>query len=828
MDKRDRRNRDSAQRGTDRRDRGRERDRSSRNTARDAQQRRSRSRRVEAVQSKPDKRANQTIMLRTLLLMAVFGVMFFVILLFRLYYIQINQHELYQKKAIDQQTIDNAVMANRGMILDTNGKVLARSATVYDVIISPRDFQALLKRWDDAFADNPDSEYYYPRPELEKVAAGLAGILEQDPAKIQKYFEKDTYYEVAAKRVEKEKADLIRAFIVENHLANSIQLSPTSKRYYPYGALAAQVIGWVNPNQDNVGAYGMEALYDDQLAGKTGRVVTAKKGDNTEMKYSFQDYYDATDGYVLNLTLDATIQYYCERVLAKGIEMFEVQNGGFAIAMDPRTGAILAWANSPNYDLNDPWGITDPILIQYLETVKNDPSAKEKAYATALGQVQNYQWRNKAINDTYEPGSTFKTVVLAAALEENVVNENDHFYCKGVLQVADRSIKCSKRDGHGDQDLAKAVANSCNPAFIMIGQKLGAEKFYDYLEDFGFLDMTGIDMQGEAKSYIWPREQFVAPNGITSLATASFGQRLKVTPIQLITAASAVVNGGHLMQPYVMKSISTADGDVVMHNEPTQVRQVVSERTAERCRTILESVVDGGTGKRAYVPGYRIGGKTGSSETGETDHTIVSFLGFAPANDPQVIILVAYDNPKPSGPNSNVTSKGYFISGGNMAAPMAGELMEDILEYIGEERVYTPEEQAKIDTIVPNLVGQPAQVGTESAQGAGFTVRTVGDGDVVTGQIPTGGAAIPRGSEVVLYLGAEKPTDQVTVPNIMGCTASQAQAELAKHGLYLKVAGSSSYMSADAVVGGQTIYAGTAVERGTVVECMFIDNTLRD
>ena len=785
----------------------------------------------------PDRRANVIILKRTVFLMILFGILLFIPLFGKLYAIQITDHEMYQQKAIEQQTMDNAVAANRGKITSADGEILAMSATVYDVILSPADFKKVQESWDDKYGDEPD-QAKYPRPEAETVASGLAEILEVDEEKTLARMSKNSYYEVIAKRVEKETADQVREFILEHHLSNSIQLIPTTKRYYPKGSLASQVLGWVNPNLDNTGAYGMEALYEKELAGQTGRVVTAKKGDGTEMKYSFQDYYDATDGNDLNLTLDTTIQYYCERILEKGIEMFDVQNGGFVIAMDPNTGAILAWANSPTYDLNTPWTVSDPVLSEYLEKVKNDPNSNEEAYQEALSQMQNKQWRNKAINDTYEPGSTFKSVVLAAALEEGVVNENSTFYCPGYAVVADRRIGCSKKTGHGSQNLAQAVANSCNPAFIAIGQALGAEKFYDYLEDFGFLEATGIDMQGESKinpvsaGLIWSREKFTSANGITNLATASFGQGLQVTPIQLITAASAVINGGHLMKPYVMSSITDPDGNVVSQNQPTEVRQVISEETSERCRTILEGVVDGGTGKRAYVPGYRIGGKTGSSETLESrqgiDHTIVSFLGFAPADDPQVIALVMYDNPKPASPGNNLTAKGYYISGGNMAALMAGELLSNILDYMGVEKNYTDAEKAMIDVTVPNLVGQTAQVGKESLENAGFTVRTEGDGDTVTAQIPVGGAVIPSGSEVVLYLGVDKPTDQVTVPDVRGQTAEAAQQALKQYGLYLKVGGSSRYMASNAVVASQSVEAGSKVERGTVIECLFADNTMVD
>jgi len=794
----------------------------------------------------PDNKANRTILIRTLVLMSLFGVIVFLPLLRQLWSIQITHHEEYQQKAINQQTMDSAVAPDRGKIVSADGEVMAMSATVYNVILSPHDFKSLQENWDKKFLDdngNPKTSRkdYYPRPEAAQIAQGLAAILGLDAAKVEERIGKTiSYYEVLSQRVERETADQVSQYILDNHLSNSVYCSPTSKRYYPKGSLAAQVIGWVNPNVDNTGAYGMEALYEDQLAGKTGRVVTAKDGKNRELKYSFQDYYDATDGNDVNITINTTIQYYCERILEKGIETFEVQDGGFVIAMDPKTGAIKAWANSPDYDLNDPWTVSDPVLSEYLTSVEEDPAAAEDAYNTALTQMLNRQWRNKAMNDSYEPGSTFKTMVLAAALEEGVVSESDHFYCPGYYVVGDTQISCSqKAPGHKDQDLATAVANSCNPAFMMIGQRLGAEKFYQYVKDFGLLEKTGVDMQGEGKSLFWDKSLFTAPSTQqnTYLATASFGQRFQVTPIQLITAASAVINGGHLMQPYVMESITDPEGNVVKKTEPTEVRQVISEETSERCRKILEGVVDGGTGKRAYVPGYRIGGKTGSSETVKEqtddpiinkgkDYTIVSFLGFAPADDPQIVVLLAYNAPKPVVPGSNVTSQDYYISGGNMAASMAGELLENILDYMGVERQYTEEEKAAIDMTVPNLVGQTAQVGVEAAKNAGFTVRTVGEGDKVTAQIPVGGAMIPNGSQIVLYLDAEKPDEQVKVPSLRGKSLEQAREALAKLDLYLKVGGSDRYLSSGATVATQSVAAGTMVEPGTVIDCTFSDNSM--
>ena len=772
------------------------------------------------LRQQPDHRANRTILIRTLILMGIFGVAVFVPLFFQLWKIQIQDYDYYRGLVADQQTKDSTVEANRGTIYDSNGVPLALSATVYNVQLSPKEiiqcqenYKEKVEQAEKNGKDPPD----YPEPTNEFIAENLAEILDLEVDDILARLAKEnSLYEMIKWRVEPEKSEAVEQFITENHISG-IYLMPTSKRYYPKGSLAAQVIGWVNPNLGE-GAYGVEALYEEELAGETGRVVTAKNGVGTEMLYWFEDYYDATNGDDLTLTIDATIQSFCESILKKGVEQFDVQNGGFCIAMDPNTGEILAWANSPTYDLNDPWAVTDPVLSQYLESVKNDPSTSEEAYAEALGNTQLQQWRNKAINDTYEPGSTFKSIVLAAALEEGVVSESDHFYCSGSVMVEGWSdpIKCSYTPGHKDQDLATAVASSCNPAFVAIGQRLGAEKFYDYLEDFGFLEPTGIDMQGEydTSSLIWPRDKFTNVN----LATASFGQRFNVTPIQLITAASAVINGGHLMKPYVVSQVTDASGNVLQYTEPTEVRQVVSEQTSARCRAILEKVVDGGTGKNAAVEGYRIGGKTGSSETLVEGHTIVSFLGFAPADDPQVVILLAYDAPKPASPGANTTAGGWYISGGNMAALMASELLENILDYMGVEKTYS----STADVLVPNVTGKTLADATAALKKNNLTLRTVGDGDTVTGQIPAQGASIPGGSEVVLYMGEQAPTDQVQVPNVVGLTLEQAQKKMTEAGLYLKASGASGYSTSTAYE--QEVAAGTSVDRGTAIEVRFTDS----
>ena len=793
------------------------------------------------VQQQPDRRANRTILVRTLFLLTLFGVAAFVPLLVRLWQIQIRDYDKYQGMAVEQQTADSTVEANRGTIYDRSGETLAMSATVYNIQLSPKEILACQEAYREKAANAAENgkTLDYPEPTNEFIASNLAQLLDLDEADILNRLTKtSSMYEIIKWRVEDDERDAVISFINENHITG-IYTPPTTKRYYPKNSLAAQVIGWVNYSEGR-GAYGVEAQYDEALSGETGRIVTAKNGDGTQMLYRYEDYYDATDGDNLTLTLDSAIQSYCESILKKGIEQFEVQDGGFCIAMDPNTGEILAWANSPTFDLNNPWTVSDPVLNQYLEDIKSGGYTKEEAYQKALAEgasseeardkaisaaeteVLYTQWANRSISSTYEPGSTFKSIVLAAALEEGVVTENSHFYCSGVAQVDGWNgppIKCSDRDGHGDQNLAKAVANSCNPAFIKIGQALGAEKFYDYLEDFGFLEKTGIDMLGEQdySSLIWPRDKFTG----VDLAVASFGQRFQVTPIQLITAASAVINGGHLMQPYVVSQVTDGEGNVLQRNEPTEVRQVVSEQTSERCRTILEGVVNGGTGHNAAVEGYRIGGKTGSSQTVYSDdYTIVSFLGFAPADDPQVIILLAYNSPKPAFPGSNTTAGGWYISGGNMAAIMAGELLEDILGHLGVEKTYT----ANADVLVPNLSGLNLADATSALQKNSLTLRTVGDGGTVTGQIPAAGASIPGGSQVVLYMGEAVPTDQVQVPSVIGLTAEQARQKLADAGLYMRASGAAEYGSGVTAY-EQSTAAGASVNRGTTIEVRFTDST---
>lgn len=767
--------------------------------------------------SDKNRRANTMIRKRIIALAFLFGIATFLMLFGKLWKIQIIDHNFYEEKAIDNQTRDSTVSANRGKITDSKGTNLAMSASVHNVVISPKDI----------------AEEKYDQ---QLIANELSNILGADAQKILKGMQntKNQYY-IIANKVEDDKAQEVRQFLLDNKLSRGIYLETDSKRYYPYSSMAAQVVGFVN--SDNSGAYGLEAIYDSELAGKKGRIRTSRTASGVEMLSGYEAYVDAENGHNLNLTIDATMQSYAERAVETGIEKFEVLEGGFCIVMNPKTGAIYAMVSLPDYDLNQPSGIQDPQMSEQIAALKaaaelaaseapnsEETKALEDAYGQAVSEAQHAQWRSKAINDTYEPGSTFKPIVLAMGLEEGAITESSTFFCSGQITVPGwpKPIKCHNHKGHGSQNTRQALMNSCNPAMIQIGQKITSPTFYEYMEDFGLFSATGIDAQGEGKGNFWTEKDF--NSNLVSLATASFGQRFQVTPIELITALSAVINGGHLQQPYVVQSITDAEGNVLDYHETSQVRQVISKETSDLVRSMMESVVgDGGTGKNAYVEGYRIGGKTGTSQTQEEGHLITSFVGFAPADDPEIIVLLAYDHPRQASPGSLITSGGYFISGGNMAAPMAGQLIANILDYMGIQK---ENNQETGDISVPNVCSKTLIEAQNTLKTAGLKWKVVGSGGTVTDQTPTGGIAIPVGSTAVLYMGEEKSGNKVVVPDLAGRTYSAAKSALEEHGLYIKAPGTEN--SSKMVAFSQSIQAETEVELGTVVEVRFMDNTVLD
>ena len=731
------------------------------------------------------RRANRIIQTRTLLLLGVFGVLTFVLLFTQLYRWQITEHDELQSVAVRQQTLRTTVDASRGTIYDRNGTILAMSASAETIFLSPKEIM-----------ENEQDQ--------DLIANGLAEILDMDAEDILKMMEKtNSQYEELKKKADDELADKVREFINENDL-KGIFLRPTSKRSYPKGTLASQVIGFAN---DNGGAMGLEAAYNDELTGENGMVVTARDRDGRSVLYQYDQYFDAENGCDLHTTLDTTIQYYLEKGVQELEARFGTGKGAEGIVMDVNTGAVLAMASLPTYDLNAPGKVYNDFLTSGMTEEQIEENMKD---------LLNKQWRSKAINDTYEPGSTFKTLTLAMALEENVVDLNTGFYCSGSVKIEGETINCSKRaPGHGQQNLTQAFANSCNPAFINIGLRIGNDKFYQYMLDFGLTEKTGIDTTGEASGFVNSEIKY----STLALACYAFGQNFNVTPIALLAAQCACVNGGYLYTPYLVEEITDQDGNVVSKHDSTPIRQVVSEETSALVRDIMEYEVTSGTGKNGQVAGYRIGGKTGTADK-VGGGVIVSFVCFAPADDPQVMMLLTLDEP------SKWT--GTYVSGGNMVAPVASSVMGEILPYLGIEPSYTAEELVGADKTVPNVVGLSKDAAAERLSANGFSFRTVGSGDTVTDQTPAGGAIVPNSAEIILYLGAEKSTDKCIVPNVVGDSAATANQKIVNAGLIMGVSGATNASSSTVRAISQSIAAGTEVEAGTVVRVQFSDSSVRD
>jgi len=730
------------------------------------------------------RRANRIIQTRTLLLLGVFGVLTFVLLFAKLYHWQITEHDELQSVAVRQQTLRTTVEASRGTIYDRNGTILAMSASAEDIFLSPKEI-----------VENDQDQNL--------IANGLAEILNLDAADILKKMEKtNSQYEILKKKADDELADKVREFINENEL-RGVFLRPTSKRSYPKGTLASQVIGFAN---DNGGSMGLEATYNDELTGENGMVVTARDRDGRSVLYQYDQYFDAENGCDLHTTLDTTIQYYLEKGVQELEARFGTGKGATGIVMDVNTGAVLAMASLPTYDLNAPGKVYNDFLTSGMTEEQIEENMKD---------LLNKQWRSKAINDTYEPGSTFKTLTLAMALEENVVDLNTGFYCGGNTTIEGQKIWCSKRVGHGQQNLTQAFANSCNPAFINIGLRVGNAKFYQYMQDFGLLEKTGIDTTGEASGFANSEIKY----STLALACYAFGQNFNVTPVALLAAQCACVNGGYLYTPYLVEEITDQDGNVVSRHDATPIRQVISAETSALVRDIMEYEVTTGTGKNGQVAGYRIGGKTGTADK-VGGNVIVSFVCFAPADDPQVMMLLTLDEPN--------KWTGTYVSGGNMVAPVASSVMGEILPYLGIEPSYTAEELVGADKTVPNVVGLSKDAAAERLSANGFSFRTVGSGDTVTDQTPAGGAIVPNSAEIILYLGAEKSGEKCIVPNVVGDSAATANQKIVNAGLIMGISGATNASSSTVRAISQSIAAGTEVEAGTVVRVQFSDSSVRD
>ena len=734
------------------------------------------------------RRANRIIQNRTMILMAVLGVLVFLILVIKLFSLQILRHDELEAKALDQQTRSTEVAATRGTIYDRNGNIMAISATAETVFLSPLEMDRALSDKDNPAAWTKDS-----------VAQKLSEILEINKEGILKKMERtDSQYEVLKLRVEEDVADQIRTFINDEGVVG-VYMVTDAKRYYPYATLASQIIGFVGT--DNYGLYGLEARYNDVLDGETGLVVSTKDPTGSDMLYGYEQYYKAQNGSDIVLTLDATVQYYVEKALGEMVTSTEAQ-GATGIVMDVETGAVLAMASSPTYDLNDPSAVYESRLASLVKDGQLD-----------LADAQLRQWRNRAINDTYEPGSTFKVLTLAAALEEGVIDENTTFDCTGSIHVLDATIHCSNRAGHGHQTLEQTAGNSCNPAFITYGLRLGTEKFYRYMKDFGLVNGSGIDLEGEALGIFAPQETASE----LDLACYAFGQNFNTTPVALISAQAACINGGYLHTPYVVERVVDSEGNVLSSHDSTPVRQVVSEETSALVRQCLEYVVSSGTGRNGQVHGYRIGGKTGTADKGNTGEVVLSFVCFAPADDPKYIMLLTLDSPTGEG-----------RGGGGTVAPYASRIMGEILPYLGVEPSYSAEELLGSDTTVNYVIGMTVADAEEKLKSKGFSVKVVGDGDTVTDQTPEGGTVIPGKSRVILYAGSEKPDTLCTVPSLVGLSPSEANMAVSSAGLLLRFTGTTDSGSGSVRVINQSEAAGAQVEAGTVISVQLSDSGVTD
>ena len=688
-------------------------------------------------------------------------------------------------KAERNQLSDTQIAAERGTIYDSNMNVLAKSASAWLVYINPSQIKNDTQK--------------------ELVVNGLSQILGVDADSVRTKAEKTkTGYQKIAGEVETDVKEALEAYIdenKENKLSTIIGIDPDTKRYYPYSSFASTIIGFTNSDDQGVG--GIEMQYDDDLTGVSGRIITAKNAQQGSMSSDYETTYDAKPGESLVLTIDEVIQYYLEQ----GLEQALVDTGAkyaYGIVMDTDTGAILGMTSKPDFDLNNPRKISNAALSETIAAITDDTKRAQETTNALYAQ-----WRNRTISDTYEPGSVFKTVVVSAALEEGVVDLNTTYTCTGGIQVADNYQRCWKPGGHGHETLTQGLMNSCNPFFITIGQALGEERFYKYFEAFGFTEKTGIDLPAEAKPVAGKTYHALESMGISELSSSSFGQTFQVSPIQMITAVNTIANGGKLMQPYVVDSKLDSDGNVVYKTTPTVKRQVISEKTASTVADMMEQVVSIGTGKNAYVAGYHVAGKTGTSEKiGIEGAYIASFAGFAPADNPEISILIAID--EPTGEHG----------GGAVAAPIAGMLLEKIMTYLNVEPQYEDDELSNISSVAPSLVGK--SVGDAKVSAAKFTVKVVGSGTKVISQTPAAGQQMRTGGVIVVYTEENAAKQTATVPNLCNMSMSQANSAAVNAGFNIRLSGTTN--SGEVLSYKQSVNAGEEAEIGSVITVYFKSN----
>lgn len=742
---------------------------------------------------RPKKIIMKNLQQRTMRLLAIIIILGFGATIFGMGYSQLYKGDFFKTKAETQQLSDTAITAQRGIIYDANMSVLAQSASAWKISLNATAFAEI------------------PAKAQEQVYSALINTLGVTREYLENKASYKQYNSVSIKtKVEKEAKDKLEAFVKgtfidknnnEQSFGSVVMIDEDVKRYYPYSTLASQILGFTGT--DNNGLSGLESYYNSTLTGVDGRVISARSNSSVAQDIEYKSVYEAKQGTSLVLTVDETIQRYLENALSSCYETSKA-NSCTGIVMDVKTGAILAMSTKGDFDPNDPYTINDKRTIESINKI-TDTKEKEKAEEEAMYS----QWRNRAISDTYEPGSVFKLITMAAGLEENVVKYDEKFTCTGSVNVADRIYSCHNTAGHGTQTLTEGLMNSCNPYFITIGQRLGVDTFYKYFEAFGFTEETGIDLPGEASPKAgvtyFKKDTMTKVN----LASSSFGQSFQITPIQMITAVNAIANDGKLMQPYIVSKTLDSDGNVISQNQPIEKRQVVSESTSEKIMASMEQVALNGTARNAYVAGYRVGGKTGTSDKlNNVGQVVASFVGVAPTNDPRITVLIVVDEPEGA------------TGGGAVAAPVAGEVIENTLTYLNVERQYNDSEKALLDVQVPSVTGDSVSEAKSSLEEDKFSVQIVGEGDKVLSQMPASGQYIPQGGVIVLYTEKQKKKMKTVVPDFTGMTITEANYAAVNAGINIKVSGNS--LSEESMTAyRQSSLKGSEVESGSTVTVYF-------
>lgn len=737
-----------------------------------------------------EKGPTQRLRQRTAILILLILVLGFGAAVLRLTYLTTVQSSELQESAVDLQLADTTVSAKRGTIYDANGNVLAESASVWQVVMSPVNFKNDKQR--------------------QAAAKGLSEIFDLEYNDVLDDTKQQSHYVVVKRRIESDEREkvleLIDTLKKDYSCSGVIQLLDDYKRYYPKNSLASSVIGFTG--SDDQGLEGIEYEYDSYLSGTPGRIITAQNARGTDMPFRYEQNVESEDGNNVYLTIDETIQSICEKYMQKGVEDNNVLNKGVCIAMDVNTGAILAMVTTDGYDLNNPYELS----AKDKKKIKSTPKKKQaEAESAALSNM----WRNKAVADTYMPGSVFKMCVASAALEENLVNEKTSFTCTGSISVEGETIHCSNISGHGTQSFVEAISNSCNPAFVQIGQMLGASKFRQYYQGFGFSDKTGIDLPGEAEDSFWKEGKM----GGVDLAVASFGQNFSITPIQMITACAAVSNGGYVVQPHVVSKITDSKGNVIKTVDKKIKRQVISDNTSKKMNEYLEYNTERQGAAAGYISGYKVAGKTGTSEkkgvtkveSSFSEDYISSFCGYAPADDPQIAMLVFFDTPD-----------GDAYYGSQVSSPVFINIMSEVLPYLDVKTSYTDEELGYVDASAGDYTGVSVDEAKTAVEADGFTATVKGNGSTVISQIPTVSSGLQKGGSIVLYTDSDSQSETVSVPSLIGLSPDEVNDVASAYGLNVSFSGATTSSGTSS---SQNIEAGTSVSPGTVITVSFADSS---